>query len=98
VKRTLVVRPEAEADLSEAYKWYERQRPGLGDDFLLRIEAALASIQHDPLTYACLYRDVRRKLIRRFPFGLFYIVTDSRIVILAVMHVKRHPKRWRRRR
>jgi len=37
----LIIRPEAEEDLSESYGWYERQRPGLGDEFLLRVEAAL---------------------------------------------------------
>ena len=53
--RTLVVRSEAEQDLSDIYKWYECQRPGLGDEFLLRIEAALESMPfgnypHDFLT------------------------------------------------
>ena len=70
---TLLVRPEAEQDLAEAFEWYERQRPGLGDELLLRVEAATESICHDPRLCGCIHRDVRRKLVRRFPYGVFYV-------------------------
>lgn len=93
----LIIRPEAEEDLTESYNWYERQRPGLGDDFLLRVEAALDSICFDPEILPAIYKVARRKLIRRFPYGIFYIIGQNKISVLAVMHTKRHPKHWQNR-
>lgn len=93
----LIIRPEAEEDLSESYRWYERQRPGLGDDFLLRVEAALDSISYDPEIFATIHKDVRRKLIRRFPYGIFYVIGQNKISVLAIVHTKRHPKHWKNR-
>ncbi len=52
MKWHFIVRPEAEQDIAEAFDWYEEQRKGLGDDFLLRVEAAFDSLVHDPYVYA----------------------------------------------
>ena len=93
----LIIRPEAEEELSESYDWYERQRPGLGDDFLLRVEAALDSIRYDPEILPAIYKVARRKLIRRFPYGIFYDIGQNKISVLAIMHTKRHPKHWQNR-
>jgi plasmid stabilization system protein ParE len=70
----LVIRQEAEEELSKSFNWYEDQRQGLGDDFLLRIEAALDSIRNAPEINAPIYKTVRRKLIRHFPYGIFYVI------------------------
>jgi hypothetical protein len=51
MKKALVIRPDAERDLAEAYGWYEERVPGLGSDFLLSIDAALSSIQRTPKMY-----------------------------------------------
>ena len=92
---TLIVRPEAEEEIREAYLWYEKQRAGLGDDFLLRIEAALESLLHDPFIHGYIYKQIRRKLARRFPYGVFFKVENEQIAVLAVLHAKRNPLRWR---
>jgi plasmid stabilization system protein ParE len=44
----VILRPEAEAELAEAYRWYEAQRPSLGEAFFLSVDACMASIQLDP--------------------------------------------------
>jgi hypothetical protein len=67
MKYDLIVRPEAEAELAEAFNWYERQVAGLGSRLLLSVDAAINSIQRDPLQYPILYKNVRRALTRRFP-------------------------------
>ncbi len=97
MKRTLIVRPEAELDMREAYAWYEKQIPGLGSSFLLNVDAALRSVQRMPLQYQTIHREVRRCLMRRFPYGIFYMVEDRRIVVMAVFHAKRDPKSWQER-
>ena len=66
---TLVIRPQAEADVAEAHAWYEERRPGLGDDFLDQVDVALQRILVAPLRNAVMHREIRRALTRRFPFA-----------------------------
>jgi len=97
MRRTLIIRPEAERDLAEAHDWYESKVTGLGSDFLLRIEAALSSILRTPEIYPLIHKNVRRALIRRFPYGVFYLVEEAKTVVIAVMHARRDPETWRSR-
>ncbi|MCU0835671.1 MAG: type II toxin-antitoxin system RelE/ParE family toxin [Chromatiaceae bacterium] len=91
------IRPEAEADLEEAAAWYERQREGLGQDFLDESERTFDQNAENPLLYPVLHREARRAVVRRFPFGVFYRVEEASIVVVAVMHGSRHPKQWKQR-
>jgi len=93
----LIVRPEAERDLSEAYEWYEAQVPGLGAQFVEEFERTLESIQQFPEKQAAIYRDVRRALTHRFPYLVFYVIHEDTISVLGVLHASRDPRAWRRR-
>jgi plasmid stabilization system protein ParE len=93
----LILRPAAAADVEEAYSWYERQRLGLGEEFLGVIDAGLSEIAAHPLRCAIQFRDTRRFLLTRFPYAIFYRVYPNAIVVVACMHGRRHPLRWRRR-
>lgn len=90
----LVIRRDAEADLNDAYAWYEEQRIGLGEVFLDTVEAALTDIAANPKLHPVVHQEVRRALIRRFPFGIHYLVEDDAVVVLAVFHASRDPKHW----
>ncbi len=98
MKLELLIRPEAERDIEDAYKWYESKRVGLGSDFLLCLEEGLAKIQRNPETYAMAHRNMRRFLIRRFPYGIFYLVDKGLLVVLAVLHARRDPQTLQSRR
>jgi toxin ParE1/3/4 len=93
----LFFRPEAEADVMVAFAWYEEQTQGLGSHFLLCMEAVLSQIQRHPEASPLVHRQIRRALLRRFPYGVFYLCEDTRIVVLAVFHVKRSPALWKKR-
>jgi len=93
--KNLVILPEAEADIKDAYEWYEAQRKGLGEGFLLCIEEALSRASRNPEIYSVVYKDVRRLLIHRFPFGVFFIEGEESISVLAVLHARRNPKKWK---
>jgi len=67
----------------------------LGDDFLLCLEEAFSKIKRSPEAYPVIYKDVHRILIRRFPYGIFYLIEQDKIVIVAVFHCMRDPKRWK---
>lgn len=63
----LVLAPEAEPDIIEAYDWYETHRVGLGEEFLNSTDACMAQIRRQPAIYPVVYEAYRRALIRRFP-------------------------------
>jgi len=79
VKR-LRLTPEAEFDLDEAHLWYQRQAPRLAANFLAVVNTALASIQRHPEAYALVDPTMRRALVRRFPYAIFYEVEATEVV------------------
>ena len=93
----LIFRPEAELDLSEAVNWYEEKVKGLGANFLLNVEAAIESILRTPEAFTPIYKNTRRALVRKFPFGVHYLIDKDKIIVLAVFHVKRNPKELKKR-
>lgn len=95
--KPVIIRAEAEADINDAYQWYESQRKGLGESYLLCIEEALSRIIRTPLIYSIVYKDIRRVLIHRFPFGIFFIEGEKNISVLAVLHARRNPETWKER-
>lgn len=81
----------AEKDLEEIFGWYEQKRAGLGYDFLLHIEAATNLLSYAPLINRPLYKNVRRHIIKRFPYKIFYLLDNEKVVVLAVIHAGRDP-------
>jgi len=97
MSRLFIIRPEAEDDLAEAKKWYDKKRAGLGDDFLEHVEKTFETIQRIPLASRPVYQDVRRMRIPKYPYMAFYRVDDSQITVLAVYHTSRDPAGWQSR-
>ena len=91
----ILIRPAAAADIDEAFLWYERQQTGLGDEFLAVVQIALENIEAHPTRCPLVHREVRRALLPRFPYGIFYRVYGERVVVIACMHGRRNPKRWK---
>lgn len=99
MSRRLIIRAEAETDITEAAVWYEEHEPGLGLDLTVEIRAATLRAFTDPLIHLQLRKqpDVRRILARRFPYRVFFIVREDAIVVFAVLHAARHDPHWQRR-
>lgn len=89
------LRPEALDELSDAWWWYETRREGLGDEFRACVDAAMAEIERSPLACEKVRGEVRRKVVRRFPYLVLYLVEEDHIEVLAVFHGSRDPRRWR---
>ncbi len=96
---SLVLLPEAKTDIEEAYLWYEDQSLGLGMEFLRCIEAALTSVQRNPMIYPAVHEMYRRALVRRFPFAILFgtEAEGKRCVIYSVFHCSQDPEKWRSR-
>ena len=98
MKVSLRIRPDAESDIQSAFEWYESKNEGLGHDFLRAVEACLDMIQRQPLGFPRVHKSLRRHLLRRFPYGIFYTLSTSEIVVLACFHASRSPHKWMKRR
>jgi toxin ParE1/3/4 len=92
-----VLLPEAEADITDAVRWYEAQKRGLGRSFLDQLRSALDKVAHGPSRYQRVFGPARRVLLRQFPYAVFYEVFALTIVVLACMHTARDPEDWQRR-
>lgn len=93
-----VFRPQAQAELFEARDWYEERQAGLGVEFFAAVDAAVSNISERPLTYPRVHNEIRRAILPRFPYAVFFELLDDEIVVLAVIHGRRHPRIWRSRR
>lgn len=93
----LIIAPEAEHDIAEAYAWYEDRRSGLGEEFLSSIEACIAAILRSPEMYAFIHEHYRRGLPRRFPYAIFYEFGENCVTVYGVLHTSRDPEKWRQR-
>jgi plasmid stabilization system protein ParE len=88
----LIVRPEAEADLQQAFSWYEDQQPGLGRAFMDEVSTCLIAIEQRPLSFAVVKAAARRAMTRRFPYALFFVVGEEAISVVAAFHMARNPE------
>ncbi len=93
----LVFRPEVQEELKDAYSWYESQQAGLGDEFLDCVDEVIDRICIMPESYPIMYRDVRRVVVRRFPYAVYYRIVSSRVIVIAVFHGRRDTKTWQAR-
>ena len=95
----LIIRPEAEADVLEAFHWYNEQVSGLGQQFLieLELERVLESIRESPEANRRIHRDFRRVLLRRFPYSAFYAIHERSVVVIAALHAARDPRLMKKR-
>ena len=85
--------PLAEQDALDAAIWYEERQPGLGDEFLTEVDRAVRAVSESALLHRTRFADVRRAPMHRFKFyGVYYIVRDQDVWILAIFHGRRHPR------
>jgi plasmid stabilization system protein ParE len=90
----------ARAEAEAAVRWYEGRQPGLGADFVLEVERAVAQIAETPEAWPVCPQDARARwlVLSRFPFSVVYVVGPGReVVIVAFAHMKRRPGYWQER-
>jgi plasmid stabilization system protein ParE len=91
------IQPPAEAEADEAAAWYEAQQPGLGIEFLLELDAAIERTTETPVAYGPIFQEVRRVLLRRFPYAVYFLFEGELVEVFAVVHQQRTPSRWQSR-
>ena len=93
----VVFRPQAEAEFEEAQGWYEERTRGLGQEFVTCVQASIEIIRRNPSQFQRVDGEVRRALVRRFPYAILYLADPESVAIIAVFHISRDPAEWRTR-
>jgi plasmid stabilization system protein ParE len=91
-------RAEAATDVFSARSWYEEQRVGLGNEFVTSLEHIVDLVSRHPNAFPEIASGYRRTLLPRFPYALYYRVGPQFIEVIACLHTRRLPDRWRRKR
>ncbi|MCB2184694.1 MAG: type II toxin-antitoxin system RelE/ParE family toxin [Desulfobulbaceae bacterium] len=87
----IVYKKRARSDVRNAFAWYEKQRVGLGFEFLNCLEDAVYRIRYSPLLYPEMHGNLRRVLFKRFPYSLFYLIEADTIYIFSVFDNRQDP-------
>ena len=90
----LIIAPEAQQDVDDAYWWYEIRRYGLGEEFIDCVDACVHAICRMPELYSKVHEEYRRALVRRFPYAIFYEYTGGKVIVYSVFHMSQEPKKW----
>ncbi len=87
--------PAAQIEASEAQDWYEAR--GLGAAFRAELDNAVQRLTANPLQFPLVFADIRRALLRRFPYALFFRIVDDAVFVMACFHSSRDPRIWQHR-
>jgi plasmid stabilization system protein ParE len=88
----------ARAELIDAQDWYENEAPGLGRRFREAVDAVVKRVSATPRQFPVIYKNVRRALLRRFPYSLMFVIeADDSLTVIACFHGSRDPVQWKRR-
>lgn len=90
----LKFRPEARLDILEAQAWYEDRARGLGEEFTRSIDAAASGMLRFPHAFPQVHGEVRKAVLRRFPYSLLFLIDGEDIVVLGCFHQRRSPRTW----
>ena len=92
MSRSIVFRRVAKSELDDAVAWYENKEEGLGIKFYRAIAGQLERVATLPEQFACVRGQVRRAVLRRFPYSIYFLSETRRVVVLAIFHAKRSPQ------
>jgi len=98
MKRGIVLRRVAEKEFDDSIAWYENEREGLGQEFRNGVEEYFQRIADNPEWFPEVRGEVRRAVVRRFPFVIHFLIEKERIVILSIFHTSREPEQLKHRR
>ena len=93
--RSLLLRPQAQLDIADAAGWYQDQKAGLGIRFLDEVGRVLSRARMSPHQFPEIESGIRRGLLQRFPYSVYFSVSAESVEVISVLHQHRHPNTWR---
>ena len=86
-----------QVDIAEAFRWYEGRRVGLGREFVDEVDSAFSRALEVPRSFPVAYRGLRRIVLRRFPYLVYFREHDEAVQVFGVLHGRHDRRRLRRR-
>ncbi|MCW3110214.1 MAG: hypothetical protein JWQ09_4720 [Segetibacter sp.] len=87
----LIVKHRALIMVQEAYNWYEKQKEGLGEQFLSELDIYYEKLERTPEFYGKIENNYRQVRLKRFPYLVVYEIIEKKVVVFAVFHTSRNP-------
>jgi plasmid stabilization system protein ParE len=98
VAHPVIFTQSARAELIDAQGWYENEAPGLGRRFRAAVDVVVRRMSAIPRQFPVIYKNVRRTLLRRFPYALMFVIeADGTLIVIACFHGSRDPVHWQKR-
>ena len=94
---SLHIRVLAKNDIQEIVDYYDRIAPKITNKFLDDLYADLELLKENPSLFQLKYRETRVRFMKKFPFGIHYVLKKDTVIVLAVLHTSRSPKIWEER-
>lgn len=89
----LIFKPRAIRMMRASYRWYEKQRKDLGEEFLAEVDQKLKIIQSNPQLFAAVKKPYHQAPLERFPFLIVYEIIKNDIIVYAIFHTSRNPNK-----
>jgi len=96
-KFSIELSDEAETDFDKSFEYYFKENPKVANRFFRRINASIEDIKLNPFTFPFVHKDVRKYVVKKIPFVIYYQINNSTIRIIAIFHTSRNPKIWNNR-
>ncbi|MGE5514464.1 MAG: type II toxin-antitoxin system RelE/ParE family toxin [Bacteroidota bacterium] len=93
----VVFTPAARAEFFDAADWYEAHGDGLGARFVGDLDALISRLGEHPQQFPRVHREIRRAVLRKFPYALYFRVLPDAVQVIACFHASRNPRRWHER-
>lgn len=90
----VILDPEARSEFDSSYDWYEQQRTKLGEQFADQVQVVFDRIGVNPRMHAAVFGAVRKAVVRRFPYCVYYREEPACVWVIAVYHTSRDPDDW----
>jgi plasmid stabilization system protein ParE len=95
--KRLIVRKAARIEVRSIRQWYDNERAGLGDRFLAELDDVVGRLRSTPQQFPAVRKSIRRALLHRFPYSVYFVDLPDVIIFFAVLHHRRNPAEWKRR-
>src|SRR5271157_1909492 len=92
MKYSLRFHPEVEDDVLRGYTWYETRSPGLGEEFLRTFYRFAEEIPRNPLRYPKVYGAFRRRIMKKFPYAIYFQIKNNLVIVIGLFHCARDPR------
>ncbi|MGK5090810.1 type II toxin-antitoxin system RelE/ParE family toxin [Deltaproteobacteria bacterium TL4] len=97
MKYNLIILPESEMDIQEAFEWYEAHQQYLGRYFVEELDSVFQRIEECPLAFQKIYGELRRAFPHRFPYAVYFLIDENNIIIKGILHQRKNPQEWQSR-